>query len=87
MSSYEIEGGVIMENTKPKSKLKKVLIIIGIIILVIAIGIFILLKLTILKTFPKLKGEPEIGKWYEVDVDDAKSSDGSEWHGNFRKGT
>lgn len=29
-----------MENTKPKSKLKKVLVIIGIIILVIAIGIF-----------------------------------------------
>ena len=76
-----------MENTKPKSKLKKVLIIIGIIILVIATGIFILLKLTFLKTFPKLKGEPEIGKWYEVDVDGAKSSDGSEWHGIFRKGT
>ena len=35
-----------MENTKPKSRLKKVLIIIGIIIFVIAIGIFILLKLT-----------------------------------------
>ena len=76
-----------MENVKPKSRLKKLLIIIGIIILVIAIGIFILLKLTILKTFPKLKGEPEIGKWYEVEVDGAKSSDGSEWHGIFRKGT
>ena len=76
-----------MENVKPKSRLKKVLVIIGIIILVIAIGIFVLLKLTILKTFPKLKGEPEIGKWYEVEVDGAKSSDGSEWHGIFRKGT
>ena len=76
-----------MGITKPKSGLKKVLIIIGIIILVIAIGIFILLKLTFLKTFPKLKGEPEIGKWYEVYVDGAKSSDGSEWHGIFRKGT
>ena len=76
-----------MENVKPKSRLKKVLVIIGIIILVIAIGIFILLKLTFLKTFPKLKGEPEIGKWYEVEVDGAKSSDGSEWHGIFRKGT
>ena len=76
-----------MENVKPKSRLKKVLVIIGIIILVIAIGIFILLKLTFLKTFPKLKGEPEIGKWYEVEVDGARSSDGSEWHGIFRKGT
>ena len=76
-----------MGNTKPKSRLKKVLIIIGIIILVIAIGVFILLKLTFLKTFPKLKGEPEIGKWYEVEVDGANSSDGSEWHGIFKKGT
>ena len=40
-----------MENTKPKSRLKKVLIIIGIIILVFALGIFILLKLTFLKHF------------------------------------
>ena len=55
-----------MENVKPKSRLKKLLIIIRIIILVIATGIFILLKLTFLKTFPKLKGEPEIGKWYET---------------------
>ena len=62
------------------------LIIIAIIILLIAIGIFLLLKLTFLKTFPELKGEPEIGKWYEVKVDGAKSSDGSEWHGIFRKG-
>ena len=76
-----------MGNTKPKSRLKKLLIILGIIILVIALCIFILLKLTFLKTFPKLKGEPEIGKWYEVEVNDAKSSDGSEWHGIFRKGT
>ena len=37
-----------MENTKPKSRLKKVLVIIGIIILVSALGIFILLKLTFL---------------------------------------
>lgn len=76
-----------MENTKQKSKLKKVLIIIGIIIVMLALGIFIFLKLTFLKTFPKLKGEPEIGKWYEVEVESAKSSDGSEWHGIFRKGT
>ena len=76
-----------MENRKLKSRLKKLLIILGIIILVIALCIFILLKLTFLKTFPKLKGEPEIGKWYEVEVNDAKSSDGSEWHGIFRKGT
>uniref|UniRef100_I5AS05 Pectinacetylesterase n=1 Tax=Eubacterium cellulosolvens (strain ATCC 43171 / JCM 9499 / 6) TaxID=633697 RepID=I5AS05_EUBC6 len=76
-----------MENTNAKSKLKKVFVIIGIIIVVITLSIFILLKLTILKSFPVLKGEPEIGKWYDVEVDSAKSSDGSEWHGIFRKGT
>lgn len=76
-----------MENTNAKSKLKKFFIIIGIITVVITLSIFILLKLTILKSFPVLKGEPEIGKWYDVEVDSAKSSDGSEWHGIFRKGT
>ena len=76
-----------MKNKKTKSRMKKILISMCIVILVIAAGIFILLKLTFLKTFPKLKGEPEPGKWYEVEVDGAKSSDGSEWHGIFRKGT
>lgn len=76
-----------MENTKPKSRLKKALIIIGVIVLAIVLAIFIFLKLTFFKTFPKLEGEPEIGKWYDVPVEIAKSSDGSEWHGIFRKGS
>ena len=76
-----------MENIKPKSRLKKALIIIGIIILTIALAVFIFMKLTFFKTFPKLEGEPEIGKWYDVPVEIAKSSDGSEWHGIFRKGS
>ena len=76
-----------MENIKPKSRLKKALIIIGVIVLAIALAIFIFLKLTFFKTFPKLEGEPEIGKWYDVPVEIAKSSDGSEWHGIFRKGS
>jgi hypothetical protein len=76
-----------MENTNAKNILKKFFIIIGIITVVITLSIFILLKLTILRSFPVLKGEPEIGKWYDVEVDSAKSSDGSEWHGIFRKGT
>ncbi len=76
-----------MENIKPKGRLKKAIIIIGIIILAIALAIFIFLKLTFFKTFPKLEGEPEIGKWYDIPVEIAKSSDGSEWHGIFRKGS
>ena len=70
-----------------KKKISMVFMVIGVIILVIVSGIFVLLKISVLKSFPKLKGEPEIGKWYEVEVDGAKSSDGSEWHGIFRKGT
>ena len=63
------------------------LFVLGILIAVIAFGVLICLKLTILKTFPELKGKPEIGKWYDIPVEGAKSSDGSEWHGIFRKGT
>lgn len=75
-----------MESTKKKSILKRVIIIIGIIIVVVGLCIFAFLKLTFLKKFPKLKGEPEVGKWYEVPVSGTQSSDGSEWHGIFRKG-
>ncbi len=76
-----------MKQRKKGGKAVKVLIIIAIVIAVIAVGVFALLKATFLKSFPVLNGEPEIGKWYEVTVDGAKSSDGSEWHGIFRKGT
>ena len=76
-----------MERGKKGGKAVKALIIIAIVIAVIAAGVFVFLKATFLKRFPVLKGEPEVGKWYEVTVDGAKSSDGSEWHGIFRKGT
>ena len=49
-----------MKNQKTKSRMKKILISMCIVILVIAAGIFIILKLTFLKTFPKLKGKGEI---------------------------
>ena len=65
----------------------KVLIILVCIIAVLAIIAFIFLKITFLKRFPKLTGEPEVGKWYDIKVDGARSSDGSEWHGIFKKGT
>ncbi len=76
-----------MERTKPKSKLKILLSIIGISLALIASGVFVFLKQSFLKSFPELKGDPEIGTWYEIPVEGAKSSDGSEWHGIFRKGT
>jgi len=76
-----------MGNTKKKRSIKVVLIAAVSMILLIALGITVFLKMTILNTFPKLEGEPEIGKWYDVPVENAFSSDGSEWHGIFRKGT
>ena len=76
-----------MENTKKKRIIKVVLIAAVSMILLIALGITVFLKMTILNTFPKLEGEPEIGKWYDVPVENAFSSDGSEWHGIFREGT
>lgn len=66
---------------------KIVLTILLSILAILAIGIFALLKVSVLKTFPKWKDEPETRKWYEVPIDEAKSSDGSEWHGIFKKGT
>lgn len=75
-----------MGNTKKKRIIKVVLIAAVSMIAVTALGIAIFLKMTILNTFPKLEGEPEIGKWYDVQVENAFSSDGSEWHGIFRKG-
>ena len=75
-----------MEKKKHR-KLKKILLVLGCVIVILAIGTFVLLKNTILKSFPKLTGEPEIGKWYEAAVEGTQSSDGSEWHGIFKKGT
>ena len=69
--------------------MKKVLKVIGIIfgiIVVIGILIFILLKNTFLMSHPELKGEPEENKWYRITPKDAKSSDGSDWHGIFKLG-
>ena len=72
---------------KRHGKVKKVLLIFACVIVIFGVGTFVLLKNTFLKSFPKLTGEPEIGKWYEVAVEGTQSSDGSEWHGIFKKGT
>lgn len=76
-----------MGNIRKKRIIKVVLIAAVSIIVVTALGIAFFLKMTVLKTFPTLEGEPEIGQWYDVPVEGALSSDGSEWHGIFRKGT
>ena len=72
---------------KKHGKAKKILLVFACVIVIFGVGAFVLLKNTFLKSFPKLTGEPEIGKWYEVAVEGTQSSDGSEWHGIFKKGT
>lgn len=67
--------------------LKKLLISLAATAAILAVCIFVFLKMSVLKTFPVLSGEPEIGKWYEVETENTQSSDGSEWHGIFRKGS
>ena len=50
-----------MEQKKHRTA-KKILLILACVIVILAVGVFVLLKMTFLKSFPKLKGEPEIGK-------------------------
>lgn len=78
-----------MSNTaaKKKHRVLKALGVIGGLIFILVIGVSVFLKMTFFKSFPELKGEPETGKWYRVTPESAKSSDGSGWHGIFRKGS
>ena len=39
------------------------------------------------RNFPKLSSQPDVGRWYSVSPEGARSSDGSEWHGLVRMGT
>ena len=72
---------------KKHGKVKKILLVFACVVVILGVGVFVLLKNTFLKSFPKLTGEPELGKWYEVAVEGTQSSDDSEWHGIFKKGT
>lgn len=77
-----------------KSNKKKLICILSstvVVILIVALSFSSILNFfvnkTIGKDFQQLTGEPEVGKWYAVDIDDAVSSDGSKWQGYFRKGS
>ena len=54
---------------------------------VLALLVVVVLKNTAFKTMPELQGEPQVGKWYRITPMEAKSSDGSEWHGLLRLGS
>lgn len=83
-----------MLKEKIKQKNKKKFIILGVVlVLIIAVVlnfdkiINLGIELTLGREFPQLKGEPEINKWYAIDIDDAVSSDGSRWQGYIKKGS
>ena len=76
-----------MSETKKKHRGLIILLVILAIVVLVAIGIYTLLSKTFLMSHPELNGEPEIGKWYRVTPESAKSSNGKEWHGILRKGT
>lgn len=76
-----------MNKLKRKHVVLGVILIIVAIVLAVVIGIFIKIKNTFLIEYPELEGSPIEGEWYQVTPDDAIASDGSEWHGIFRKGS
>ena len=76
-----------MNKLKRKHIVLGVILVIVAIVLAVVIGIFIKIKKTFLIEYPELEGSPIEGEWYQVTPDDAIASDGSEWHGIFRKGS
>ena len=75
------------EKTKGKhNKLKIILSILLSLVIIFGVIIFLILKNTVLVKRPELKENPEVGKWYRITPETAKSSDGSEWHGLIKLG-
>lgn len=75
-----------METKKKKHILRNIMICFLIILLTVGIGIRLFLNKLNVK-YEELPEEPVIGQWYRVSPEGASSSDGSEWHGLFRKGS
>lgn len=77
--------------SKVKKKKKHIGLIIALVVLavivIVAVGISVGLSKTFLMKHPELEGEPEVGKWYRITPETAKSSNGTEWHGILRKGS
>ncbi len=74
-----------------KKKKNHVVLIVVLVVLAgliaVGVGVGVLLKKTIFMSYPELKGEPKVGQWYQVTPEGTTSSNGTEWHGIFRKGT
>lgn len=71
---------------KKRPKMKTILIVIAAIAVLFVGVVLFALSRTILIKQPELTGTPEIGKWYRITPEEARSSDGSEWHGLIKVG-
>ena len=73
---------------KMKKALKMILIVFLIIIVLIVGAIFLISRfIGNITNRPEIIQNPKIGEWYRITPDGAISSDGSQWHGLFRKGS
>lgn len=68
-----------------KKILKRILKILGVLV-VIALLILLGVYIFILR-YPKLRDNPKVNKWYRVETDAMKSSEGGEYHALFKKGS
>ena len=78
-----------MENTSRPRRKRRLCTVVLIILAVLAaavIAVAVFLKNVLTFSCPALEGQPEVGTWYAISPDGAKSSDGSEWHGLLRLG-
>lgn len=68
-----------------KKLLKKILKILGVIIgilLLILLGVYVFVL-----RYPELRDNPKVDKWYRVESEEMKSSEGGEYHALFKKGS
>ncbi len=74
---------------KSKKRYRKILRILLIILLVLAGASFFLIRKLMAVSYPALpsSGAVKPDVWYEVSTDTGAASDGSDWHGLYRKGT
>lgn len=70
-------------------KALKVILIVCLTIIILTVGAIFLICRFIgnITNRPEIIPNPKIGEWYRISPDGAISSDGSQWHGLFRKGS